>query len=255
MNSWLPLQSLQRSPVGRGGLCDLLCVPIEDVRHFPDTDPVSQTITQNIILKNSKSWLSFSSLSTYGKSLKEELQVGPAGFFFKQSVGGMLTSQNQHNHLQLANMVHHQWIVLSRERSTALTYVVGKPTAGCNLGLIYETKRNTITEISFTTESKYRSALYGGLTETAPGTRQRTFLTLMLKEFKVGSPGFPNPATKFIVEELEHRLDIAIFVDGVMISQQGYNDRLACTYTPGSNQVDFTRQLAIGTLVQIYEVV
>lgn len=258
MNEWLKLRSLQKSPVTRGGLCDIIAVPVEDVSTFPVIDPTIQRVASAIILKYGKSWISFAAAAPYGRAFKEKLQKSKAGQYYEQSVQGTIFSQNAHNHIQLNNMPLHKWIVLARERGTGLTYLIGKPTAACAFSTDYEsTAKGTPTRISFDTSAKHRAILYGGLDFNLPEQPPppSIFLIRMLAEFRIGDPDRPPAdSLSMIVPELGNRQNIAIFMDGALISQKGLTDRMSCTYDPLENEIHLTKKVAQLTLVQIYEV-
>lgn len=254
MNQWLALQSIAKAIIGPGGMCEVLAVPVDWLKFFPSINPQTQTITDKIQLINGKAWLAFS-LTTQSREFEEEQKEGAPGIYFEQSVSGMLTGQNESNHLQLHNMVQYRWIVLCRERATGCTYLVGHQDAGASLKLKYESKRGTVTELIFSNQSKYRAYLYGSTYSTLPGTRPQTFLIQMLVEFRIGDPGRAvDQATSMIIPELLNKPKIAVFIDGTLISQQGYNDVNSCTYNPALNKIDTTFPLADRSVVQIYEV-
>lgn len=254
MNEWLALQNIQRGIIGPGGMCEVLAVPQEQVLFFPAINPQTQTLTDSIQLKADKAWFAFS-ITSKSRAFAEEMQVGKPGIFFKQSISGIVTGQNSGNHITLENMARHRWIVLARERSTGITYLIGQPGSAAALSLKYNSKQGTITEILFSHESKTRALIYGGAYSVLPGGRAETFLIKMLVEFRIGDPGRAAPdAVQMIIPELANKPKIALFIDGTLISQQGYPDTRACTYIPAENKINTTFQLADRSVVQVYEV-
>jgi hypothetical protein len=254
MNEWLALQNIQKGTIGPGGMCEVLAVPQEQVLFFPGINPQTQTLTDSIQLKADMFWFAFS-ITSKSRALVEEMQVGKSGVFFKQSVSGILTGQNISNHLQLENMVRHRWIVLARERSTGITYIIGRPGSAASLSLRYNSKQGTITDIIFSNDSKTRALIYGGIYSVLPGGRAETFLIKMLVEFRIGDPGRAAAnAVQMIIPELANKPKIALFIDGGLISQQGYPDTNACTYIPAENKINTTFQLGDRAVIQVYEV-
>jgi len=100
MNEWLSLAPVQKGIAGPGGFCDVLGVPEEDISFFPSINPQTQTITDPIVLKTNRYWLSFN-LSSRTRAYKEQQQFDKPGMFFNQTVAGNIYGQNEHNHLQL----------------------------------------------------------------------------------------------------------------------------------------------------------
>ncbi len=163
MNEWLPLASVPKVKPGRGGPCRVFAIPIEDCSVFPDLNPATQTITANIQLVPGKDWLFFE-LTNPSKVFKEEGQVNAAvGLFYNQTVSGLLTGQDIGNHVTVENLTRHRFIVICIERTTGITYLVGKPKAGAFLSVKYESKTNTNTELVFALQSRHRAYIYEGL--------------------------------------------------------------------------------------------
>jgi hypothetical protein len=254
MNEWLQLQSISKGIIGPGGMCEVLACPIDWIKYFPRVNPNTQTVTDKIQLITGKAWLAFS-LTSQSRSFKEQQESSAAGIFFKQTVSGILTGQNEGNHLVLNNMIPYKWIVVCRERNTGCTYLVGDIDGGARLKIDYESKKGTVTELIFSNQSKYRALLYGNTFSTIPGTRPQTFIIQMLVEFRIGDPGRAvDGDVQMIIPELANKPKIAIWIDGVLVSQQGYNDVNACTYDPANNKITTTFLLADRSIIQIYEV-
>ncbi len=258
MNEWLTLAAVQKGITGPGGFCDILGVPEEYISYFPSINPVTQTCTDPIVLNNGRAWLSFN-LNSRTRAFAEKQQTDKPGHFFSQTVSGNLFGQNEHNHLQLQNMVGHRWVLLVRERKTGITYLVGKPGSSAIMDINYSSQAGTLTEIRFTNLSKSRAWLYGAvLPNTNIVLPPETFLLTMLAEFRIGDAARPAAdATEFNavnVPELIGKTKIAIWIDGSLVSGKGYGDVLSYSYNAGTTKATFNQPLGLSAVVQIYEV-
>ncbi len=255
MNELLELTNSKKGVVAPGGFCEVLAVPQEDVEFFPILDPITQTINDNILLQKTKFFLAFT-LSFTGRAFKEEMQSSKAGSFFLQTISGKCFDQGKTNHILFSNMTHHRWVLIVRERKTGITYVIGKPGSACSFFVNYVSQEGTITDVSWINQAKYKAILYTGTVfQIPPGIINDKPLLTMLLEFRVGDPGMPAAnQSSFTFAALIGKSKLAVYVDGSLLSDKGFGDVLAYTYTPSLGKIDTTIPLNEKSIVQIYEV-
>ena len=166
MNEWISQQSVPRSSVTSGQICQVLGVPVEWIMSFPSVDPLTQRMTTDITLLGGKSWIPFLVAST-GKSVDEESKSLNGSNYWEHKLSGNFYWQNADQHIQFNNMVLHRWVFLVKEGGTGLIYIIGKPSAGATVSINYSNKSGTVTSLTASHRALHRMIIYGGVTEGA----------------------------------------------------------------------------------------
>lgn len=158
---WLSLYSLPRGVVKPGSACLVAAVPEEWVETFPEVDPVTQTMPDNIVLKADRLWLPLLLVSKK-RVFKQELQRSKSGVSWSQSISGRTAGQSVYIYLALENYAYHRWVLLFKEAGTGLVYIVGKPGSGALLEHQYSNEAGTISQVSFLRNAIAIAPIYNG---------------------------------------------------------------------------------------------
>jgi hypothetical protein len=111
-NIFSPLSSLQRitSPTP-GGLCSVYFVPVEWVLFLPEVDPLYNTITEKVRLKEGRSWQRLP-VPDRSRGLDEKQKGSDAGPFVESTVTGFLPFDSAKNEVMLKVMRYMRYIVV-----------------------------------------------------------------------------------------------------------------------------------------------
>jgi hypothetical protein len=261
MNPWLLLNGNEMARTWAGKICHLQAVPEEDIETFPDVDPVTQVITDDIVLKNGKAWIIVKLLSA-GKAFSEESEETSAGPIVNQSVSGLLFGVSEYNHLQVNNWRYRRWVLLLREVGSGITYVIGSPAnetnrkaKGALFSFGYDNSNTTLTKIQFAKQSATRAFIYKGTLGTAgTGTGTGSTGTSTVKdtiEFLVGDVGYTaNGGTQYSHASLINKT-IAVYLDGVRIRGSVDANRISYSFNTATGTITWTSALYTGQLVTI----
>jgi hypothetical protein len=253
MNEWLALAVSEKVKPGPSGLCDLLAIPVEQVELIPAINPQSQVLDGNIQVKPGAVWLSIT-LTSRKKFFEEDSETSKAGTWYKQKITGILFGQSATNHLQLNNWVYHRWLVLATERSTGLTYVIGKTPNGAELSIKYTNNASQQYEIEFNTQAKHRAWLYNNVGNIPVGTVTPKYGLIMLANFRIGEPGRAvDGESSMVIPELANSPKILLFIDGRVLAGKNYADVMDYNYIPSINKVDTTLPLSDKSVIQAYK--
>lgn len=256
MNEWLTIASPEKVKPALNRLCDVLCIPVEDVLLIPNVNPQVQTIDGAIQVKPGKTWLSLtlSSGSAARGFLEEEKQETKAGTAWKIKLSGKKYGHNVANHLQLNNWANHRWILLATERFTGITYLLGKLPIGATIGIKYDNSKTQEHAIEFNFQSKHRCPVYNNAFAPLPDTPTPKYGLMLLVSFRIGQPGRPTDADYiWNLAELAHSSKIIVFVDGRKLPGKNYGDVPDFSYDPTYNRITSNTLYANDTVIDIYQ--
>jgi hypothetical protein len=256
MNVWIDLNGNEVARIHPGRISHLQAVPEEDILTFPDEDPETQIVEDDIVLKNGKSWKIVKLISA-GRAFQEQSSRTPAGTIIEQLVAGILLGQSEYNHLQVNNWLQRRWVLLLREVGTEITYIIGSPDRGCRFDFNYDNSSSTITGVSFTRQADSRARIYQGTLGTAAtgsgGSGSGGSSTVKsTKEFLVGDapPAMQDGETEYSHADLIDK-QISVYVDGVRVRSAVDGNRLWYSFSEANGTITFSTALAEGTLVTI----
>lgn len=161
MNEWVSLQSIPKSAVTSGGLCQVWGVPVEWIESIPRESPLTQMIEDTITLVGSRAWIPFL-WSHPTRVFTEEGKIQNGQPYWEQKLTGSVYWNPTGQHIQAGNMLFHRWVFLVKEAGTGNYYLIGKPSSGAKLTVAYTSKTGTKTEITATVTDKHRACLYLG---------------------------------------------------------------------------------------------
>lgn len=135
LNAWFPVQHMDRPPVEVDGLCYFYFCPVEDVLQWSGINPQTGTITDEIVLKEGKSWLRCNVIEG-GRAYTEEQQEDPSGPFLSMKITGFLPGDSPANTYTASAMKYRQFAIVMKER-TGIMRLLGNQYAGCDFSQAY----------------------------------------------------------------------------------------------------------------------
>ena len=161
-NAYLPIQHMDRpSKISPGGLCEFFYAKKEDVFSWPLQNPATSTYTEEVILKEGKTWYRCQVIDP-DRDYTEESKVGEAGPFVEMRLRGFLPDDSPINTLTAGTMPLHEYVVVLRERN-GIQRLLGSEDAGAKFAQTYESADADGTRgrsLVFTWRSQFNAGIY-----------------------------------------------------------------------------------------------
>ncbi len=170
MNEWISLQSIPRSTVTSGGICQVWGVPVEWIDEIPRENPLTQIISGTITLTGDHVWIPFI-WAHPSKAFSEEGKIQNGLPYWETKLTGTAYWNPADHHIQANNILFHRWVFLVKEAGTGNYYLIGKPGTGAKITVSYNSRPGTKTETTAVFQAKHRAPLYTGsiIGEAFPG--------------------------------------------------------------------------------------
>lgn len=115
-NAWFSIQHLDRASIEVGGLCYFYFTPVESVLQWPVINPLSGTITDDLVLKAGKSWLRCEVIEK-DRSFSENQKSEDPGDFFEMNITGFLPNDTPVNTYTTNLMKNRRFAIVTKERN------------------------------------------------------------------------------------------------------------------------------------------
>ena len=186
------------SRIYAGGLCDVLFTPIENVLTWPEIDPETGGISDEIELRPG-TVLYTAELNPQTQSFEEASQDSNAGKFHPMELNATLPGNAGETILTLGTMLFHRFLVLFHERDGIYRFF-GNEDSGAELDYKYtsgDTSKSRNRNIKFTWSHANAAPVYLGTLSEIPITIASGGNFMFIEAFKVkaGQPIEPGGST------------------------------------------------------------
>jgi hypothetical protein len=128
---YLSLQALGKSYAPyNGGICRWWYTPKQNIETFPGVDPLTQILTGEPVLKALATWYGPVNVPEAQFGYIESQERSVAGPFYKRRVDGLIPGSDVNSHINLGNMVHHQYVVVAQLRAGGFFIMLGTDEVG-----------------------------------------------------------------------------------------------------------------------------
>lgn len=162
LSEYLSLQSLGLSHMPyEGGVTRFYYTFRENLNGFPPVNYTTQRLAYQPLLKDGTTWYGPIDLPNPSIGFTETTAETKAGKYYKMKAVASLPGSNMDVHVNLDNLIHHQFIIAVKRRSGSYWSVYGNNYGGCSFdfedGTGEGAKDKAINRLTWTYESAQRS--------------------------------------------------------------------------------------------------
>lgn len=229
-NTYLPITNItQPSRIRPGGLCSIVAVPIQNIDVWPDPDPETGIIQDDIELLSGKSFLTIY-CADKDRTFREELKYGKAGPYMDIAITAMVPGNVVDTTLSLAEKQNNRWLLIAKDKNGEYR-IVGSQDAGAILTYDYSSgdfdssrKRN----LKFSWQHPNPAPIYQGqLVNELPGTNS-TFM--FIERFKVKTGQSLQPGESIYTNSSIANKSVLVFLNEQKVLSGSVNDMLYDRY-------------------------
>jgi hypothetical protein len=128
---YLPLQTIGKNTGdNHGGFCRWWYTTIENILVFPEVDPLTQRLISEPELKPGSVWSGPVRVDDRQTGWEQKMAVSKAGPYFKNVVQGAIDGNSITSHINLGNLINHEFIIIGKVRSGGFYIVLGNEEGG-----------------------------------------------------------------------------------------------------------------------------
>jgi hypothetical protein len=163
-NTYLPTQHIRAASVLPAGLCWVLYTPFQNIKEWPQIDPLTGMAFTSFILKPDTTWY-YLKIVDNDRFFTEAQRVSAAGIVYEQSIAGWLPGNTPGAISAMHTAQFNRHVVLFKDKSGQSRFI-GHPDRGSQILFNYNSgnpsdarKRN----ISINCVSRYPAVVYTGI--------------------------------------------------------------------------------------------
>lgn len=224
-NTFQPVQKIEQAPrIYPGGLCDILFAPIENVLTWPEIDPTTGGIEDDIELRPGTQ-LFAAEFNDKTKEFNEETKDSAAGHFHDKVINATLPGSTNDNTLALGSMKFHRFLVIFKDKAGVYRFF-GDEDSGAKITYKYTSgdygsSRNR--EIKILWASQNPAPIYQGTLTTIPvPTEGGSFMFIERFKVKAGQP--IEPGESFYTNALIENKKVFVLINEQKILSGTVND-------------------------------
>lgn len=230
-NVFQPAQKLSKAPrIRPGGICgDILFTPIENVLTWPEVNPETGGIDDDIELKPGTQ-LYVAEFEKTTNEFTEETKDASAGHYHDKQIGATLPGNVALNVLALGTLKFHRFLVIFKDNE--VYRFLGDEDSGAKIDYKYtsgdvDSSRNR--DVKITWSSQHPAPIYqGSLTDIAPPTSSGTFMFIESFKVKAGQPIIPGESS--YTSALISGKNVFVIINEQKILKQAVNNMDADRY-------------------------
>jgi hypothetical protein len=189
-NTYLPIQPIiQPTAIHPGGLCSIVAIPIQHIQSWPQPNPQTGIIDDEITLLPGKQFFTIYCVDK-DRRFTEELKYSKAGPFLDINISLMVPGNVVDTTISLAEKQYHRWLLIAKDKNGEYR-LIGSQDAGAILTYDYSSgdmdssrRRN----IKFTWQHSGPAPIYKG---SLVGLLPANSTIMLIERFKVKDTGTP----------------------------------------------------------------